>query len=69
MLDRTINLMKFNEMFALQQMTEGAGGFKLKDLYPFCTNSKGILVGHPVNVGADLMLFIDSVFKKREKNF
>ena len=57
MLDRAINLIKFNELFALEQITEGSGGFKLKDLYPFCANSKGILVGHPVNVGFDSIKF------------
>ena len=50
MLDRAVNLMKFNELFALEQMTEGAEVLKLKDLYPLCVNAKGILVGHPVNV-------------------
>ena len=35
MLNRAVNLMEFNELFALEQMTEGSGGFKVKDLYPF----------------------------------
>ncbi len=69
MLDRAVNLMNFDEMYALEQMTEGAGGFKVKDLYPFCANSKGILVGHPVNVGADILQFIDSDGKKVGEEF
>ena len=69
MLDRAVNLMKFNELFALEQMTEGSGGFKIKDLYPFCANSKGILVGHPVNVGFNLLDFIDSDGKNVGEEF
>ena len=69
MLDRAVNLMKFNELFALEQMTEGAGGFKVKDLYPLCINAKGILVGHPVNVGFDLLEFVDSDGKNVGEEF
>ena len=76
MLNRAVNLMKFDEMYALEQMTEGGGGFIIKDLYPFCANSKGILVGHPVNVGFNVLDFVDSdgknvgeeFFKIAEKN-
>ena len=69
MLDRTVNLMKFNELFALEQITEGAGGFKIKDLYPLCINAKGILVGHPVNVGFNLLEFVDSDGKNVGEEF
>ena len=69
MLDRAVNLMKFNELFALEQITEGAGGFKIKDLYPLCVNAKGILVGHPVNVGFNLLEFVDSDGKNVGEEF
>ena len=69
MLDRTVNLMKFNELFALEQITEGAGGFKIKDLYPLCVNAKGILVGHPVNVGFNLLEFVDTDGKNVGEEF
>ena len=69
MLDRAVNLMKFNELFALEQMTEEAGGFKVKDLYPLCVNAKGILVGHPVNVGFNLLEFVDSDGKNVGEEF
>ena len=69
MLNRAVNLMEFNELFALEQMTEGAGGFKVKDLYPFCANSKGILVGHPVNVGFNILDFVDSDGKNVGEEF
>ena len=69
MLDRAVNLMKFNELFALEQMTEGAGGFKVKDLYPLCVNAKGILVGHPVNVGFNLLEFVDTDGKNVGEEF
>ena len=69
MLNRAVNLMEFNELFALGQMTEGSGGFKVKDLYPFCANSKGILVGHPVNVGFNILEFVDSDGKNVGEEF
>ena len=69
MLNRAVNLMEFNELFALEQMTEGSGGFKVKDLYPFCANSKGILVGHPVNVGFNILDFVDSDGKNVGEEF
>ena len=69
MVDRAVNLMKFNELFALEQMTEGAGGFKVKDLYPLCVNAKGILVGHPVNVGFNLLEFVDTDGKNVGEEF
>ena len=69
MLYITVNLMKFNELFALEQITEGAGGFKIKDLYPLCVNAKGILVGHPVNVGFNLLEFVDSDGKNVGEEF
>ena len=61
--------MKFNELFALEQITEGAGGFKIKDLYPLCVNAKGILVGHPVNVGFNLLNLWILMVKMLAKNF
>ena len=69
MLDRAVNLINFNELFALEAMTEGSGGFIEKDLYPFCANSKGVLVGHPVNVGFDLLDFVDSDGKNVGEEF
>ena len=63
------NRRRETELFALEQMTEGSGGFKVKDLYPFCANSKGILVGHPVNIGFNILDFVDSDGKNVGEEF
>jgi hypothetical protein len=60
MLDRAVNLINYDKIYALNIFTERTGGFDFKDLYPFCADNKGILTGHPFNVGLDLLTFIDS---------
>ncbi len=60
MLERAVNLINYNKIYALNIFTERTGGFDFKDLYPFCADSRGILTGHPFNVGFDLLTFIDS---------
>ena len=59
LLTRAVNLMKHDTDYALLMMSIGRGGFYNKDLYPFCANEKGILTGHPFNVGLDLKGFED----------
>ena len=60
MLDRAVNLINYDKVYALNIFTERTGGFNFKDLYPFCADDSGILTGHPFNVGLDLLTFIDS---------
>ena len=69
MLERAVNLVNYNKIYALNIFTERTGGFNFKDLYPFCANDSGILTGHPFNVGFDLLTFIDSDGKNVGKEF
>ncbi len=69
MLERAVNLINYNKIYALNIFTERTGGFNFKDLYPFCANDRGILTGHPFNVGFDLLTFIDSDGKNVGKEF
>ena len=57
MLERAVNLINYNKIYALNIFTERTGGFNFKDLYPFCADDSGILTGHPFNVGFDLLTF------------
>ena len=69
MLERAVNLVNYDKAFALNVFTEGTGGFKYKDLYPFCADDAGMLTGHPFNVGFDLLKFIDSDGKNVGEEF
>ncbi|MDA9708812.1 cache domain-containing protein [Alphaproteobacteria bacterium] len=69
MLERAVNLINYNKIYALNIFTERTGGFNFKDLYPFCADDNGILTGHPFNVGFDLLKFIDSDGKNVGKEF
>ena len=69
MLERAVNLINYDKIYALNIFTERTGGFDFKDLYPFCADNSGILTGHPFNVGFDLLTFIDSDGKNVGKEF
>ncbi len=69
MLERAVNLVNYNKIYALNIFTERTGGFNFKDLYPFCADDSGILTGHPFNVGFDLLTFIDTDGKNVGKEF
>ena len=69
MLERAVNLINYNKIYALNIFTERTGGFNFKDLYPFCADDSGILTGHPFNVGFDLLTFIDTDGKNVGKEF
>ena len=69
MLERAVNIVKYDKSYALNIFTERTGGFNYKDLYPFCANEKGILTGHPFLVGFDLLTFVDSDGKNVGKEF
>lgn len=57
LLTRTVNLVRFNDIIAFTMITAGQGGFRNKDLYPFCTNMDGIMVAHPFVSGTDMSNF------------
>jgi signal transduction histidine kinase len=54
MLDKAVAAVKANKADALAQFTKGEGGFKDRDLYPFCGGSDGNFTAHPSLVGKSL---------------
>lgn len=54
MLDKAVAAVKANKAEALAQFTKGEGGFKDRDLYPFCGGPDGNFTAHPTLVGKSL---------------
>jgi signal transduction histidine kinase len=53
MLDRVVAAVKADEAKALDMFTKGEGGFKDRDLYPYCIGPDGNFSAHPTLVGTD----------------
>ena len=47
MLEKTVIAMKANPAKTIDQINKGEGGFRDKDLYPFCAGPEGKTVAHP----------------------
>ena len=58
LLGRAVNLMKVDEVVALTMMTTPNGGFRQKDLYPFCLHDSGVMVSHPYLLGSSLRNYV-----------
>jgi signal transduction histidine kinase len=54
MLDKAVAAVKANKADALAKFTKGEGGFKDRDLYPFCGGPDGNFTAHPKLVGKSL---------------
>ncbi len=54
MLDKAVTELKKDKAAALQKFTKGDGGFKDRDLYPFCGGADGMFTAHPSLVGKSL---------------
>ena len=54
MLEKAVAALKQNQAKALEMFTKGEGGFKDRDLYPFCGGSDGKFTAHPTLVGKSL---------------
>jgi signal transduction histidine kinase len=54
MLERAVAAIKANKADALVKFTKGEGGFKDRDLYPFCGGPDGNFTAHPTLVGKSL---------------
>lgn len=54
MLDKAVKELKKDKAAALQMFTKGDGGFKDRDLYPFCGGADGMFTAHPSLVGKSL---------------
>ncbi|HEX9189830.1 MAG TPA: cache domain-containing protein [Vicinamibacteria bacterium] len=54
MLDKAVAALKANKGDALAKFQKGEGGFKDRDLYPFCGGPDGNFTAHPTLVGKSL---------------
>ncbi|GAM10323.1 hypothetical protein OR1_02612 [Geobacter sp. OR-1] len=54
MLEKSVAALKANKAEALAKFSKGEGGFKDRDLYPFCGGPDGIFTAHPSLVGKSL---------------
>ncbi len=54
MLEKAVAALKANKAEALAKFTKGEGGFKDRDLYPFCGGPDGNFTAHPTLVGKSL---------------
>ncbi len=54
MLEKAVAALKADKATALAQFTKGEGGFKDRDLYPFCGGPDGNFTAHPKLVGKSL---------------
>jgi signal transduction histidine kinase len=54
MLEKATAALKADPAKALQMFTKGEGGFKDRDLYPFCGGPDGMFTAHPTLVGKSL---------------
>jgi signal transduction histidine kinase len=53
MLERAVAEVKKDKAKALEMFTQGEGGFKEKDLYPYCVGPDGKFTAHPKLMGQD----------------
>jgi signal transduction histidine kinase len=54
MLDKAVAAIKADKAAALAQFNKGEGGFKDRDLYPFCAGPDGMFTAHPTLNGKSL---------------
>ena len=54
MLEKAVVALQANQATALSMFTKGEGGFKDRDLYPFCGGPDGMFTAHPTLVGKSL---------------
>ncbi len=54
MLDKATKAVQADKAKALDQFTKGEGGFKDRDLYPFCGGADGNFTAHPTLAGKSM---------------
>lgn len=54
MLERSVAAIQADKAKALEMFTKGGGGFKDRDLYPYCGGPDGKFTAHPSLVGQSL---------------
>ena len=55
MLERVVAAVKLDKAAALADINKGAGGFKDRDLYPFCGGPDGMTTAHPTQLGSSFI--------------
>jgi len=63
MLEKAVAAVKADKAAALAKFTAGEGGFKDRDLYPFCGGPDGNFTAHPKLVGKSLKELKDKAGK------
>ena len=63
MLDKAVTAVKANKADALAKFTKGEGGFKDRDLYPFCGGPDGNFTAHPTLTGKSMKELKDKAGK------
>jgi signal transduction histidine kinase len=63
MLEKAAAALKADKAGALAKFTKGEGGFKDRDLYPFCGGPDGMFTAHPTLVGKSLRELKDKTGK------
>ena len=63
MLDKAVTAVKANKAEALAKFAKGEGGFKDRDLYPFCGGPDGNFTAHPALNGKSLKELKDKTGK------
>ena len=63
MLEKAVAALKADKAKALDMFTKGEGGFKDRDLYPFCGGADGNFTAHPKLVGKSLKELKDKAGK------
>jgi hypothetical protein len=65
MLEKAVSAVKADKAKALDQFKKGEGGFKDRDLYPFCANAgDGAMTAHPTLMGKKIQDIVDKNGKK-----
>jgi len=59
MLEKAVAALKADKAGALQKFAKGEGGFKDRDLYPFCGGPDGNFTAHPSLMGKSLKTLKD----------
>lgn len=59
MLDKVVAAMQADPAKALVMFTSGEGGFRDRDLYPYCVGPDGKFSAHPTLLGTDAIGLID----------
>lgn len=63
MLEKAVAALQKDKAAALEMFTKGEGGFKDRDLYPYCGGPDGLFTAHPKLVGKSLKELNDKAGK------